>query len=92
MRRESPNFRPEKARWTVAIRTCDLDSLAGEWFENTLGADQSARTAELRRMQIARLGWFLQLAGHERCGASELKHFFRHLREGHTMEQGRRGR
>jgi site-specific recombinase XerD len=91
VRRETPNFRPEKARWAVAIRTQDLEQLAQEWFDSTLDSGQSPRTVELRKMLIARLGWFLRQAHHDRCGAKEITLFFRHLRTGHTLPKGRWG-
>jgi hypothetical protein len=50
VRREVPGFRPEKARWIVAVRSQDLEHLTQEWFGRTLDAGQSARTAELRSL------------------------------------------
>jgi hypothetical protein len=91
MQRDCPEFQLSSSQHIVAIRTRELLDLAEEWFSWTLDSGQSPRTVELRRTQIERLLWFLREGECEVCGTKQIRHFFRHLQDGHTLPMGRWG-
>jgi|GEM_PF-723541 len=74
-----------------SVGTHSLKMLCNEWNADLVDSGRSAKTTTLRTMLVGRLQWFLEMGGYDTCGVDELQHFFRHLRDGHTLPRGRWG-
>ena len=69
----------------------DLSQFANDWLLDGQFRLHSPNTVATRRVFIKNLLWFLERRGFGHCGATELKHFFVYLSNGHEEPGGRWG-
>ncbi len=74
----------------ASIPLARLEPLVREWLTHCR-LEFSPRTVEMRTDLMKRFLAFMKDGGYEECGLCELREFFAHLKDGHTLPGGRFG-